>query len=245
MSRFYVRPEDVAGDKINIEKEESHHIIDVMRLKEGDPITVFDGTGREYDGKIGTVANKRVTIGILSSRTVSKKIKTSIALAQAMPKKDKMDLIVQKATELGVSKIIPIESSRTIVRVKGDKRQSKVDRWQKIAVEASKQSGRTELPGIGSITAFADILASIGEYDIAIMPCLSKRSVTLRQALKRANSPKSALVIIGPEGGFSDEEIGKAVKSGSVPVTLGPLVLKSDTAAIAALSILNHEFSAR
>ncbi len=243
MSRFYVRPGAVAGGKIYIEGEESHHIIDVMRLKEGDSITVFDGTGREYDGKIDAVGNKSVVIGVSKTRKPGKKSGAGITLAQAIPKKDKMDLIVREATELGVNEIIPVETSRTIVRIREEKEQGKRDRWRKIAVEASKQSGRTDLPGIGSITPFADILGSVKKYDIAVMPCLSKKSVTIGQALKKAKNAKSALVMIGPEGGFSDGEIKQAVKSGSVPVTLGPLVLKCDTAAVAALSILNHELT--
>lgn len=245
MSRFYVKPESVKDTRIYVEKEESHHIIDVMRLSEGDRIVVFDGTGREYAGEIESIANKRVVINILERRSSKKKHPVSISLAQAVPKRDKMDLIVQKTTELGVDEIIPVETARTIVRLKGKRRDFKIGRWEKIAVEASKQSGRADLPEIKEITPFEKIIESIDRFDIAIIPCLSEKAISIKSALEKAKRPKRALVIIGPEGGFSDDEIRRAAEKGALPVTLGPLVLKSDTAAIAAVSILNHEFSSR
>lgn len=243
MSRFYVKPESVKDKKIYVTGEESHHIIDVMRLGEGNLVTVFDGTGKEYEGKIASIANKRVSIDISKIKVADKKRLLSISLAQAMPKRDKMDLIVQKATELGVEEILPIESLRTVVKSKKDRRQSKIERWQKIAIEASKQCGRTELPKIQNITSFNSLLDSMAKYDYTIMPCLSVGVITLKSALKGRNKQARVLVIIGPEGGFSEEEINRAREKGATLVTLGNLVLKSDTAAIAAVSILNHEYT--
>lgn len=243
MSRFYVRPERVKGSRIYVDKEESHHIIDVMRLREGDSITAFDGTGKEYAGTIHSIKDKEVIIDVSKINIADKRRSVSIALAQSIPKKDKMDLIVQKATELGIDEIFPVESSRTVVRPRDERKRHKIERWQKIAVEASKQCGRTELPKIRDIVRFDAVLDFISKYDLAIMPCLSERAVAFKEALKNLNRPEKILVIIGPEGGFSKEEIASAGAKGSVLVSLGNLVLKSDTAAIAALSILNHEFA--
>jgi len=243
MSRFYVRPEAVKDGRIYIEKDESHHIIDVMRLCEGDPVTVFDGTGKEYKGKIASAENKKVVIDVSETKTAVRKRPVSISLAQAIPKKDKMDLIVQKATELGADEILPVESARTIVRPKGERRQHKIERWQKKVVEASKQCGRTELPKVGDITRFGEIVKSISKYELAIMPCLTEKAVSLKSALKNTNRPKSIIAIIGPEGGFTEEEIQAAAANGAVPVSLGDLTLRSDTAAIAILSILNHRYA--
>ncbi|MBL7070719.1 MAG: 16S rRNA (uracil(1498)-N(3))-methyltransferase [Candidatus Omnitrophica bacterium] len=243
MSRFYVKPEFIQENKIHIDRIESHHIIDVMRLSEGDLITVFDGSGREFEGKISSVANKRVAIDILKTSEVKKTAETGISLAQAIPKKDKMNLIVRGVTELGVRRILPVESARTVVRVTGDRMKHKVERWRKISVEAAKQCGRTELPEIRDVASFKMMLDEISGYDAAIMPCLSKASVAIKSALKKIKSAKNVLVIIGPEGGFTEEEIDAAGKKGAARVTLGPLVLKSDTAAVAAISILNHELS--
>lgn len=245
MSRFYIRPDSLKNGKIYVGKEESHHIIDVMRLREGDSTTVFDGTGKEYEGKISSIENKRVIIDVSKIKIVDKKRPVSISLAQAIPKKDKMHLIVQKATELGANEILPVESSRTVVKSKGERRRHKIERWQKIAVEASKQCGRTELPKVRDITHFDAILDCITKYDLTIMPCLSQKSISLKSALNNINRPDNVLVIIGPEGGFSENEIEKASEKGAVLTALGDLILRSDTAAIATLSILNHELQGR
>ncbi len=243
MSRFYVTPESVRGKKIYAAKEESHHIIDVMRLEKGDPVTVFDGTGREYEGRISSTANKKAVIDILNVKEPDKKRPVSVSLAQAMPKKDKMDLIVQKATELGIDEIIPVESIRTVVKSKKEKAERKIERWKKIALEASKQCGRADVPEIRNITYFDRLVDSMKDYGITIMPCLSGETVGLKSALSGINRQGKVLVIIGPEGGFSEEEIRKAQDMGAILVTLGNLVLKSDTAAIATLSILNYEYA--
>ncbi len=250
MSRFYVSPESVKGEKIYVEKEESHHIVDVMRLREGDAVTVFDGTGKEYRGTIASTENKRVIIDVTDVNSVSKKQTVSISLAQAIPKKDKMDLIIQKATELGVEEILPVESARTVVKPKGERRQRKIERWQKIVVEASKQCGRTELPKVREIVRFDAILDYIPKCDLVIMPSLSKKAISLKsvlppkadqpQAEENVTKPKKILVIIGPEGGFSEDEIARAAEKGAVLVSLGNLTLRSDTAAIATLSIINY-----
>lgn len=245
MSRFYISPDSVKDGKIYVEKEESHHIIDVMRLQKGDSVTVFDGTGKEYEGRIFAIENKRVIIDVSKIKIVGKKQPVSISLAQAIPRKDKMDLIVQKATELGVDEILPIESSRTVVKSRGERKPRKIERWNKIAIEASKQCGRTELPKIQDIKYFDAILDVIIKYDLTIMPCLSEKSTSLKSALNNIARPDKVLVIIGPEGGFSEDEIKKAGEKGAFLITLGNLVLRSDTAAIATLSILNHELGSK
>lgn len=242
MSRFYVTPGSVKGDKIYVGREESHHIIDVMRLGEGDKVTAFDGAGREYKGAISSVEGKRVIIDIEDVKASQRKPQLSISLAQAIPKKDKMDLIVQKATELGADEIMPVESARTVVRAKGERKRHKIDRWQKIAIESSKQCGRQELPVIKDIVRFDAALDHIPKYDLTIMPALSDEAVPLRSVLSEIEDrPSRILVIIGPEGGFSKNEIAAASEKGAVPVSLGALTLRSDTAAIATLAILNHE----
>lgn len=244
MSRFYVSPNSVKDGKIYVEREGCHHIIDVMRLGKGDGVVVFDGTGKEYVGKIGSVNNKRVIIDILKTRIVDRRQSVRISLAQAIPKKDKMDLIVQKATELGIDEIVPFESSRTVVKSKGERSGHKIERWFKIAIEASKQCGRSRVPKVQNIAHFNSVLDDIPKYGLAIMPCLADNKTTLlKSALKKVSKPDNVLVIIGPEGGFSEDEIDKANARGAVLVSLGDLVLRSDTAAIAAISILNHEFA--
>jgi len=242
MSRFYAPPASVRGKKIYVSGEEAHHITEVMRLGCGDPVTVFDGTGAEYDGVIASSGRKKVVIDVLDARPAGGEKRTAgLSLAQAVPKKDKMDLIAREATELGAEEIIPFESARTVARIKGERRRRRPERWRRIAVEASKQCGRSELPRISEIKDFAGILRLIPEYDIAIMPCLSKKAVLLKSALRGIRRPKKTLAIIGPEGGFTEDEVTTAERKGAVLVSLGPLTLKSDTAAVVTLSILNNE----
>ena len=244
MSRFYVSPESVRGEKIYVEKKESHHIVDVMRLRKGDEVAVFDGSGKVYGGAIASTEGKRVVIDVSNVKTADKKRTAGIALAQAIPKKDKMDLIIRKATELGVEEVLPFESARTVVKPKEEKGPRKVERWRKIAIEASKQCGRPELPAIREIVRFDAILDQIPQCSLAIMPCLSKDSISLKSAFSRRKGLSQngkTLVIIGPEGGFTGDEIKKAAEKGAVLAFLGSLVLRSDTAAIATLSILNYE----
>lgn len=243
MSRFYVSPDSVKGDKIHVSKEESHHIIGVMRLGENDSVTVFDGTGREYSGRIESIKNKNVIIAVDKVSISAAKSPVRISLAQAMPKKDKMDYIVQKATELDAKEIIPLESERTVVRATKEQAAHKKDRWHKIVIEAAKQCGRNDLPDISQVQPFDDLLKKFRQYDGVIMPCLSEKTIPLKSALSRIKSPKKLLLLIGPEGDFTPGEIERAEENGALLVSLGEIVLKSDTAAIAALAMLNYAFS--
>lgn len=243
MSRFYVNPDSVKGNKINVPRKESHHIIDVMRLAEGDHVTVFDGTGREYDGKIESVRNKDVVINVSQVSTGAAKRQVEISLAQALPKQDRMDYIVQKATELGVREIIPVETERTIVRPAKEKSAHKIKRWCKIAVEAAKQCGRSDLPEIKETLRFGGLLEDFRRYDGVIMPCLTEKAVALKDAVSKLKDSRKILLMIGPEGDFTPAEIAKAEENGAVLVSLGGLVLRSDTAAVAALAVLNYAYS--
>lgn len=243
MSRFYVMPDSIRGGKIYAGKEESHHIIDVMRLGEGDPVTVFDGTGKEYNGRIESVKNKSVIINIEKTITPAAKPSVRISLVQVLIKKNKMDYVVEKATELGVCEIIPLETGRSVVRADEAGEGHKVERWRKIAIEAAKQCGRRDLPEIKRVSFFDDALKSFKDYDAVIMPCLFEGTVPLKNALSRIKDPKKILLLIGPEGDFTPGEIAAAEANGALLVSLGGLVLKSDTAAIATLAMLNYAYS--
>ena len=240
MSRFYIPPDAIKGGKIYAGKEESRHIASVMRLKEGDGVTVFDGSGKEYIGRIESIKNKNVIIGIEKSFTAAEKPSAEISLAQVLIKKDKMDYIVEKATELGAAAIIPLETERSVIHADKTREVHKFERWQKIAIAAAKQCGRNDLPEIKSITPFKEMLRSFADYDIVIMPCLFEGTIPLKDALKKIKDPKKMLLLIGPEGDFTPDEIARAEREGALLVSLGKLVLKSDTAAVAALAILNH-----
>jgi len=234
-----VPPESVSNGKIIIRGDELHHAKDVMRLAAGDAIVVFDGTGKEYQGVIERVNKEQMTVTIektLERRTGG----CSLILVQALPKSDKMDLIVEKATELGVERIIPTVTERTIVRSDTKRESLKLERWRKIALVAAKQCGRSTIPEVLGITGFEDSLKKIKDQEVTIIPCLYEDSKGLREVLNGRRA-KSAAVFIGPEGDFTKKEVDEARAIGATPVSLGREVLRSETAAISVLSIMNYE----
>lgn len=237
MSRFYVRPECIREDQIVVDGSEARHISRVMRLGAGDSVICFDGTGREYSGIIESASPKKVMVKIERARAVGLRAEARIVLAQAVPKKDRMDYIIQKCTELGVSEIVPMITARTVVTLDESRKEKRISRWRKIAVEASKQCGRTELPRIEDPVDVSGFLKKIKDDDLAMIACLFSGTVTIRKTLD-SKAVKRIIFLVGPEGGFNPEEIESARAAGCVPVTLGRLVLKSDTAAVAALAVI-------
>ncbi len=242
MSRFFVSPELVRGNNIMLSGKEAHHILDVMRLKELDKVVTFDGTGREYIGFVKEVRRKSLTIEIVETRTPLNKGASRITLIQAIPKKDKMDYIVEKATELGAYSIMPSITKRTIPDWDEGKKITSQERWQRIAQEAAKQCGRLDVPEVKALRGLESVLSDVGEYDLKLLAALSDEAVSLKEALGDFKGGMVAIAI-GPEGDFTAEEVKKAQDAGFKLINLGPRVLKSDTAGIAVLSILNYEFS--
>ncbi len=241
MSRFFVPKGAVRGNKVIIDGPEAHHILDVMRLGIGDEVTAFDGTGMEYMGKIEATGKANLIVAITEARDIPLKKAMVVTLAQAIPKKDKMDYIVEKATELGVHSIIPIQTTRSIVRLDAKKAPTRVERWRKISKEAAKQCGAQKIPVIEDISGFDDAVARLKDYDLKLMACLGPDAESLKDVL-RANKAKSALIFIGPEGDFTEDEIRKASSGGARLISLGGSVLKSDTAGLAALAVINYEY---
>ena len=242
MSRFYIPKDRIKGPDVTIEGDEAHHVASVMRLGEGDSVVVFDGEGNEYKAAIKTVDARRksVTLNIVSASTFSSESPNRITLAQAIPKKGKMDLVVEKATELGVFRVIPMTTERTIVKPGAGASLKMAKRWKKITVEASKQCGRTVVPEVADITRFRTVAASAAEYDIALMACLAEGVVPLKDIIA-GSLPEKILVLIGPEGDFTPKEVEMARAYGFGLVSLGPRVLKSDTAGLFVLSVLDHK----
>lgn len=242
MSRFYVPKDSVNRDTIVIGGDEAHHIVDVMRLKPFDTIVAFDGTGREYAGSIRSVKRGSVVIEIIRVIEPSRSRAVRITLIQAIPKKAKMDYIVEKATELGVRSIIPVITERTVPDWDQEKRLSSARRWRKIALEASKQSSRSEIPEVADIKDFVEVIGSAGKGGIALIPTLGEGLVSLKDAITGYNGD-SATIAIGPEGDFTPGEVKSAEDAGFRAVSLGSRVLKSDTAGLAVLAILDYELS--
>jgi 16S rRNA (uracil1498-N3)-methyltransferase len=242
MSRFYVPPASIDGKIITVTGDEAHHIRDVMRLKVSDRVVAFDGTGHEYVGVLKELGPKSVVVEIIQTRVPSGAQNFTITLIQAIPKKEKMDYIVEKATELGVFRIVPVMTERTIVDWDQKKKDSSADRWRRISLAASKQCGRLDIPSIESVRNFKETLKDKAEYNLALIAALSEDAIPLKKILSGFKSG-NIVVAIGPEGDFTPDEIKMAEGAGYKLVGLGRRVLKSDTAGLAALAIIDHELS--
>lgn len=238
MSRFFIPKGSVSGSRITVKGDELHHARDVMRLREGDKITVFDGTGMEYTGTIDKVGKMEMTAVIInSSETPGEKCR--LTLLQAVPKASKMDLIIEKATELGVSRIVPVITSRTVMKM--SEGGNRTQRWNKITMVAAKQCGRSVFPEIAPVSDFKDALSYLEGCDLSLIPCLYEGNRPIKDVIKGRN-PVSVCVLIGPEGDFTAPEVRMAVERGAIPVILGNEVLRSETAAVTVLSVLGYEF---
>jgi len=184
MSRFYVSKDQVEGNSILITGKEAHHILNVMRLKRLDKVAAFDGTGKEYTGFISQIGSRTITVEIVETRVPPNLMAVRTTLMQAIPKKEKMGYIVEKATELGVNHIMPVMTARTIVDWDEKKKAAAVTRWQKIAVEASKQCGRVDIPEIEAVEDFGGMVKSAGDYDLALIAALDAAAAPLKDALR-------------------------------------------------------------
>jgi 16S rRNA (uracil1498-N3)-methyltransferase len=243
MHRFHLRPEN--WDSATLDPEESHHCSHVLRLCEGDRVTVFDGAGREGQATIASTSSSRVTLKIAgTSKTPSPPCE--ITLAQAIPKGKNMDLIVQKAVELGASKLVPILSDRTIVQLDADETAKKREKWRTVALEACKQCGQNHLPVISAPMNMKDFLERADKSSLLLIASLQPDARTLKFVLSEYTQqhgalPKRVTVFVGPEGDFTPAEISLAKSHGCQPITLGPIILRTETAAIYCLSVLAHE----
>ena len=241
MNRFYV-PFHAGLKNLWIDSSESHHIIHVKRLKIGDSIIVFNGTGDEFEAKIEDIEDNRVNVRINQQKTISKENIVEIDIAFAIPKGKRSHLLIQKCTELGVHKLIPINYARSVVKLKDDC-SVKIEKWQKIAIEASKQCGRNTITEIGNVVDFDNILNTSDSYDLPLFACSQSDSDNLKNTLQEHPKPNNILSFIGPEGGFTSNEIEMAKRAGCKFVSLGSQILRVETAAIAVSAILSYHYS--
>ncbi|NLO88728.1 MAG: 16S rRNA (uracil(1498)-N(3))-methyltransferase [Clostridia bacterium] len=245
MNRFFVNPEQIVGTRVVITDGDAHHIINVLRLKLGSRIALSDGDNYEYEGIIDQLKKDSVVIKIDSMRRSQAEPPVDIILAQGITKKmDKFELVVQKATELGAVRIVPLVTERTVVELAVEKGEKRRDRWQRIALEAAKQSQRARIPKVDTPTDMDSFLKSIPRDILCIIPWEGERAMGIKEVLnleREKRDIREAVLIIGPEGGFSQEEVERARKAGAVPASLGPRILRSETAGIVALGILMYE----
>ena len=240
MARFYVPQPKIERGMLRVEGGEVRHIRKALRLKVGDEVVVFDGAAREYEGTIVKEGSSFVVIMVQNVVSSKSESPLGIALSQSLLKGEKMDYLIQKATELGVNRIIPFFSSRTIPHLEESRRLKRYDRWKRIAVEASKQCGRGVVPKIDPLQDFFEMVQTATQDSLRLI-LWEKEGVRLREILKGLKEKKKIFFVIGPEGGFTQEEVKHARREGFIPVNLGRRILRSETSSLCLLSILQYE----
>ena len=240
--RCYIPPSDWLLADVALGEDESHHLLHVLRVKPGQKIEVFNGEGGTGLAVIETTGRGGITVRILE-RSEQKRPAVQFALIQALPREQKMDLIIQKATELGASEIIPVTTEHAVVQLKQDRSEGKRGRWEKIALNAAKQCGASWLPKISPAQNLPAFLNSRNRFNALLVCALDENTQPIRDAIQsiKARSVSSVGVLVGPEGDFSVAEMESIRAAGAVPVSLGGSVLRSETAAIYALSVLRYE----
>ena len=241
MPRFYIPPHAWNPDKLALDDSETHHALDVLRMKAGERATVFNGQGAEAMVELASVEKGRVVLKKISVGK-SAPLSCEMVLGQAIPKGKNMDLIVEKAVELGAAEIVPLMSERTIVRADADEAIGKREKWQRTAIEAAKQCGQNWLPRVHTPLTPKEFFLADEKFDLMLIASLQPDSRPIQEALAEfGKKPRRLLILVGPEGDFTPAEMGLAKSHGCRPVTLGPIILRTETAAIYCLSVLGHE----
>lgn len=236
--RFFLPPEAIDGDDVIVPPQTAHHITRVLRLKRGERITVLDGSGHEYLVEITVVEPERVKGRVLE---VQRRGHTGpeITLVQGIPKASKMDTIVRMGTEIGVARFAPVVTRRSVARPSRER----VERWRRIAAQAARQSGRERVPQVLEPRPLPEVWAALGA-GLILMPWEGAGAGLGDVLAQHRDSPRVAIVI-GPEGGFAEEEVADAHRHGAAPVSLGPLILRTETAGLVAASMVFYELTLR
>lgn len=239
MQRLFSKSDSLSADKIIIsDKRQVHHIKDVLRFRTGDAIEVFDEKGSVYRGFIERASGEGVIIKINSRQKPDFEDKDiAITVACALPKNSKMDDIVDKLTQLGVERVIPMQTQRVIVRLDSYKENLRLQRWRKIALSAAEQCQGSKLPVIEPVRKMEEVLSGAHNYGLKLIPALIGERKQLKTILN-SSKPSNIILLIGPEGDFTKKEVDLAVRAGFIPVTLGNRVLRVETAAVAAVSFI-------
>ena len=235
MHRFYI--DHIDDDKVYLtDSEQLHHLKDVLRLKVDDEVIVFDSQGNEYAGVITKIERKQAELKVTPIKS-TRNHKTKLTIACAIPKGSRMDDIIDYLTQLGVERIIPMWTERVVIKLDDVKTESRLKRWRKIAQNAARQSQRSSIPLIEPVTRLENVISDSHDYDLKLIPTLAGERRLMKDAIAEAR-PNDIIVLVGPEGDFTSEEIELAQSEGFIPVSLGDTVLRVATAAVAVASYL-------
>jgi 16S rRNA (uracil1498-N3)-methyltransferase len=255
--RFYAAPDAISESVIHLSRDESHHLARVLRLRTGDEAFAFDGCGCEYRCRVARTDAQRAQLEIIEALADRVESPVDLTLAQALAKGEKFDLIVQKATELGVRCIAPLITENADVRLNEERAEKRAERWRRIALEALKQSGGRRLVDIRQPATLADFLASMTTNEqsaaepmraaldptvppLALLVFSERGGMSVGEALCEVNHTRPVIALVGPEGGWSDDELGMLESRGATFVTLGPRILRTETAALVAVTLIQH-----
>lgn len=241
MYHFFVSPDQIEESRIRIQGKDVNHIKNVLRMRCGEEILISNGIDRDYHCRITEISQDQVVSEILSVDQEGTELPARLFLFQGLPKSDKMELIIQKAVELGVFQIIPVVTKRTIVKLDAKKEESKLKRWNSICESAAKQSKRIIIPEVTKTMTLKEALNYAGEFDCSMIPYeLAEGMAATKAVVSRIKSGMSVGIFIGPEGGFEEDEIELASSMGVEPVSLGKRILRTETAGLTALSVLMY-----
>jgi 16S rRNA (uracil1498-N3)-methyltransferase len=257
MPRFFIE-QGLALGRYKLQGDDFHHIRDVLRLKPGEMVTLCDGMGNDFSGKIESFQPDGVMLDLQERVANASEPPYRATLYQGLAKGDKMDTIIQKAVELGVTRIVPVQCGRSIVRLTAADAAKKTTRWNKIALAAAQQCGRGQIPAVSDILSFSAAVAEAARADIRLIPWEGERQCGIRAVLEADDGANDAIdtpgssdaspaapsisILIGPEGGFAANELNLAVRAGIRPVTLGPRILRTETAGAAVLAMLLYRY---
>ncbi|AMA72332.1 MULTISPECIES: 16S rRNA (uracil(1498)-N(3))-methyltransferase [Aneurinibacillus] len=242
MQRYFVNPSQMNEQYVTIVGDDVNHIAKVMRFRSGDEIICCNGQGRDVRGVIEEIQPNAVRVRILREEGPNRELPVQVTIAQGLVKGDKMEVVIQKGTELGAFSFCAFTSMRTVVKLDEKKERRRLERWQKIAKEAAEQSHRSHVPIIENVLTWRELLASASRFHYALFAYEKEETVTLHRVLAEAAPGSKILIVIGPEGGFDEKEVAEAEAAGFLCVSLGRRILRAETAPLYALSCVSYQF---
>ena len=245
MPVYFIQSDSVQKNRIILTGDLAHHLRDVLRCKAGETVELVDEKQTRYRTEVTQVTKQKIVANILQKDGPPTRPAVSITLAQAVLKSDKMDWVIQKTTELGVNTILPVVTERTIARPRAERQAHQIDRWQKIAKETSQQCGRSDIPMVRTAISLDALLKNSPGASLNLVPWEQAREPSLKTVLHNLKEKDSAMILIGPEGGLTSTEVERARDAGWISVTLGPRILRAETAGLAVLAILQYELDTR
>lgn len=239
MQHFFVTPDQVMEDRIFVEGSDVNHMKHVLRMRTGEQVRISDGNNLTYLCEIAGYEEDRAVLAIRERELSDVELPSRIYLFQGLPKQDKMELIVQKAVELGVYEVIPVATKRAVVKLDEKRAKKKVERWQEIARSAAKQAGRGYIPEVKNVMSYGEALRYSESLDVVLIPYeLAEGMKETKAVIESIRSGQSIGIYIGPEGGFEKAEVEDAIAAGAKAITLGKRILRTETAGLTTLSIL-------